>query len=313
MLILTRFLYNYDEVKINLLLSLLTKKEFREVIFWSSEIYCSGFEIWEYIWKIYYDFYALLLPSKQIKKNYEKFLKKADFQYILKTLFMLFHSKVSFDVFIVNNFYKVRKVSKNSMGMKISNMKKKMKFFIKNKLIKKFVINLKQSLQINKEETIKFIMEEFDNHNIDNHDIDNHDICLFQKLFIISQQKAPETAPETAPEKAKPKIKLSKFQKMYALKLVMFSFEKQKLKYKILKKMRHFSISEYTNCFKLEREKLDIKTIFRQNWEYHANFSPSWNKKIKLYNGKIKNKKIYLKKSTKHSMKTIIWNQTNKI
>ena len=55
---------------------------------------------------------------------------------------------------------------------------------------------MKQSLQINKEETIKFIMEEFDNNNIDNHDIDNHDICLFQKLFIISQQKAPETAPK---------------------------------------------------------------------------------------------------------------------
>ena len=75
MLVLTRLLYNYDEVKINLLLSLLTKKEFREVIFWSSEIYYSGFkeELWKYIWKIYYDFYALLLTNKEIKIQYEKY------------------------------------------------------------------------------------------------------------------------------------------------------------------------------------------------------------------------------------------------
>jgi hypothetical protein len=281
MLILTRFLYNYDEVKINLLLSLLTKKEFREVIFWSSEIYCSGFkkELWDYIWKIYYDFYALLSSGKEIKKNYEKYLKENKFHYILKTLFVLFHSNISFDVFIVNNLYKVRKMSiKTKKKMKISNIKKMLKFFLEEKLIKKFVIKLKHALQINKEETTKFILEEFGNHEL-------NEECLFQQLFIISQK--PNTKPNT-----KPKIKISKTQKAYVLKLINFKFEKQNIKYKILKNMRYFSISEYTNSFKLEREKLDIKSIFRQNWEYHANFSPFWRNKIKMYKGKIKNKKI---------------------
>ena len=306
MLVLTRLLYNYDEVKINLLLSLLTKKEFREVIFWSSEIYYSGFkeELWKYIWKIYYDFYALLLTSKEIKIQYEKYLKtdklKDSFKNISKTLFILFHSKVSFDVFIVNNFYKTRKLAKKTIEkMKFSNIEKMLKFFIEKRLLKKFVIKLKQALQINKGKTIKFIMKEFGNHEIDNHEIENS--CLFQKLFIISQKKPDKKKPDKKkpdkkkPDKKKPRIKMSKLQKAYALKLTSVAFEKHNLKYEILKKMRHYSISEYTNSFKLEREKLDLKKNFIENWEYYANFSPFWNKKIKLYKGKIKNKKIVFK------------------
>ena len=288
MLILTRFLYNYDEVKINLLLALLTKKEFRQVIFWSSEIYCSGFDLWEYIWKIYYDFYALLSSSeelKKIKKKHNKYLKADNgekFQYVLDVLFILFHGNISFDVFIVNNLYKVRKLSKKTIeNMKFENMEKMMKFFIENKLLKKFVIKLKHSLQINKEKTIKFIMNEFGNQELNSY-------CLFQQLFIISQVK------KQVKKQVKPKIRMSKFQKAYALKLINFTF-KQCTLYKILEKMRHFSISDYTNSFKLEREKLDIKYIFRQNWEYYANFSPFWKNKIEMYKGKIKNKKIIFK------------------
>lgn len=296
MLILTRFLYNYDEVKINLLLSLFTKKEFREVIFWSAEIYCTGFELWDYIWKIYYDFYALLSSSKEIKaikKNHKKYLntdkKNEKFQCILNALFVLFHGKISFDVFIVDNLYKVGKISKKK---KFSNMEKKMKFFIENKLLKKFVIKLKHSLQINKEKTIKFIMDEFGNQ--DNKELNSY--CLFQQLFIISQaKKGLARGPIQGPKQAKLKIRMSKLQKAYALKLINFSFKKNVHKYKILKKMRHYSISEYTNSFKLEREKLDLKTNFRQNWEYYANFSPFWNDKFKMYKGKLKNKKIIFK------------------
>jgi hypothetical protein len=294
MLILTRLLYNYDEVRINLLLSLLKKKDFLEVIFWSSEIYCSGFkeELWLYIWKIYYDFYALLSPSKEIKKNHRKYKdsekdsEKDSFKYIQKSLFVLFHGKVSFDVFIVNNLYKVRRISTKTK-MKFSNMEKMMKFFIEKRLLKKFVIKLKHSLQINKEKTIKFIMEEFGIHNIE-----IEEQCIFQQLFIISQTKMLKTQTKQV---KKPKIKMSKLQKVYALKLLDFTFKKHIFKYKILEIMRHYSISEHTNGFKLERGKLDIKMLFRQNWEYHANFSPFWKNKIEMCKGKIKNKKIVFK------------------
>jgi hypothetical protein len=62
-IILTRYLYFKDEVKLALLVSILNKTD--DAIFWAYELYYSGFklELYEYIWKIYYDFFATLNPS----------------------------------------------------------------------------------------------------------------------------------------------------------------------------------------------------------------------------------------------------------
>jgi hypothetical protein len=58
--ILTRYLYLKDEVKLALIVSLLTKNPVS--IFWAYELYYSGFELelFELIWQIYFDFYATL-------------------------------------------------------------------------------------------------------------------------------------------------------------------------------------------------------------------------------------------------------------
>ena len=300
MLILTRFLYCLDEVKINLLLSLLKKNEFREVIFWASEIYYSGFkkELWDYTWKIYYDFYAL--SNKKIAKQFDEYQNENNFRYILKLLFTLFHSKFSFDVFIVNNLYKASKLSKKTIEKtKISNIMKMLDFYSKKKQIKKFTIKLKHALQINKDETIKFIFDSFGTHEI------NVRTCLFQQLFLISQGKGEKSGESEACGESKASveskaiveskcgkrkriIKISKVQMLYALKLNNFNYETP---FNILKKMRHFSISEYTNGFNLEREKVNLKELFQKKWEYHANFSPSWNEKFKLHKGKSNKKK----------------------
>lgn len=58
--VLTRYLYLKDEVKLALLVSLLTKNPVS--IFWAYELYYSGFEkeLFELIWQIYFDFYATL-------------------------------------------------------------------------------------------------------------------------------------------------------------------------------------------------------------------------------------------------------------
>lgn len=58
--VLTRYLYLKDEVKLALIVSLLTKNQVS--IFWAYELYYSGFELelFELIWQIYFDFYATL-------------------------------------------------------------------------------------------------------------------------------------------------------------------------------------------------------------------------------------------------------------
>ena len=61
-MIFTRLLYCLDEVKINLLISILKKEDFKEVVFWLVEIYESGYkdDLIQYLWQIYYDFYAII-------------------------------------------------------------------------------------------------------------------------------------------------------------------------------------------------------------------------------------------------------------
>jgi hypothetical protein len=62
-LVFTRYLYLKDEVRIALLLSILNKSD--DAIFWAYELYYSGYknELFAFIWKIYYDFFATLNPS----------------------------------------------------------------------------------------------------------------------------------------------------------------------------------------------------------------------------------------------------------
>jgi hypothetical protein len=62
-LVFTRYLYIKDEVKTALLISILNKSD--DAIFWAYELYYSGFkhELYEFIWQIYYDFFATLNPN----------------------------------------------------------------------------------------------------------------------------------------------------------------------------------------------------------------------------------------------------------
>jgi len=62
-LVFTRYLYIKDEVKTSLLVSILNKSD--DAIFWAYELYYSGFknELIEFIWQIYYDFFATQNPT----------------------------------------------------------------------------------------------------------------------------------------------------------------------------------------------------------------------------------------------------------
>ena len=78
-IVLTRYLYLKDEVKLAFLVSLLNKSD--DAIFWAYELYYSGFkmEFFDYIWTIYYDFFATLNPSfEQYLNKMLKFDKEND-------------------------------------------------------------------------------------------------------------------------------------------------------------------------------------------------------------------------------------------
>ena len=60
---LSRYLYHNDEVKYSIITSILKREDFNECLFWISEYYYSGYEIWNLVWKMYYDFYAINSPK----------------------------------------------------------------------------------------------------------------------------------------------------------------------------------------------------------------------------------------------------------
>jgi len=59
---LTRYLYSRDEVECSLLCALLEKQE-EKALFWGLELVYSGFDIFDLLFAIYYDFYYTLHPS----------------------------------------------------------------------------------------------------------------------------------------------------------------------------------------------------------------------------------------------------------
>uniref|UniRef100_A0A6C0BC22 Uncharacterized protein n=1 Tax=viral metagenome TaxID=1070528 RepID=A0A6C0BC22_9ZZZZ len=77
---LTRYLYIKDEVKLSILISLLKKNH--QALFWAYEFYYSGFktELWEFLWMIYFQFYATLNPGfySFIKKKHDLWKQEED-------------------------------------------------------------------------------------------------------------------------------------------------------------------------------------------------------------------------------------------
>jgi len=102
--ILTRYLYLFDEVGLTFLTYILKAQSLDECYFWISELYLSGFieQSWELLWFVYYDFYYITNPYFQSfldKKSLDGDLKSA-----LTVVKNLFKMKSSSQVFITRQY-----------------------------------------------------------------------------------------------------------------------------------------------------------------------------------------------------------------
>ena len=100
---LTRYLYCEDEVKASLISSLLKRVGIQECYFWLSELYYTGTNVFNIIWEIYIDYYALMNPHLEnyiIKKQiaWEKDKNEEHLCTILKNLYI---SQTNGSVFIL--------------------------------------------------------------------------------------------------------------------------------------------------------------------------------------------------------------------
>ena len=311
-IVLTRYLYLKDEVKLAFLVSLLNKSD--DAIFWAYELYYSGFkmEFYNYIWQIYYDFFATLNPSfeqylnKMLKCNNktEDKLVSTIVQdllirpfntdiFFLRTICSLFEIECSF-VSITNTGNTLLKSTSilyeqltkwiddkdfKSIAQYILNIvtldtSDKVLYFIYSGAIDVFADIYKVKLSKTK------LLKEF---GVAQERIDNNfgkKILLLVKIMTMFSLKE----------------KLVKGKNFYIVvdpeDIIQYeTIEATSIRhYKVLDVARICGIDDmkHLSLFRLERETLKgiiLKDLYFNNWLYHASFSPVWFNRIKKYRG----------------------------
>ena len=310
----TRYLYEKDEVKLALILSILNKKE-ENAEFWAYELYHSGFklELIDLFWSLYYDFYYTQNPS------FEKYLQTK-----LKTQLDLDLNSENYISMIVNNFM-IRPHNMDIFILKqvvnicdfdnsdIQEYNTNGDFeFIRAELVsvltnKDFMMLAALILTDIKEQHLleafkvildyfatvvglkldsKKIVMEYEKYLGNNYQRNNKRVMILARTihyFVLINNK---------------KLGKNIYVHIEAEDIIIHENISADLKEndkghailparKILPLAKVYSIDvdNYLSLFELKREKQDIKTAYYYNWLYHASFSPLWKSRIAKYNG----------------------------
>jgi len=110
-LILTRLLYPKDEVIISLVNELLLKQNLDICYYWTSEVYYSDKNIFWFIWKIYFDFYAEYNPKLEIyiKKKQVLYDTSQELLCLFDIINNLFSCKISSTEFLLRQYSLITK------------------------------------------------------------------------------------------------------------------------------------------------------------------------------------------------------------
>lgn len=253
---LTRYLYFLEEVKLSFIDSLLKKNGLKESYFWISEIFYSGFieECWQFIIKIYYDFYYLnnRIIETKIKNKYKK---KNNINSILSIVTALYQSDSDPYVFICRT---------NNKGRKTKDVSKTLINKLKKNECQAVYYYIDIMIKIDFNKCIE-ILEKFKGETFQDNEIykdKTHQLFAFSCKKYINKSIT---------------IKFIKKNKEFVKKIN----TSVNSVYKTLNERRIYNISENIGCFKLfDKEDFDKKENFCYNWEYYANFSPIWKKRL---------------------------------
>ena len=312
-IIFTRYLYLKDEVKLALLVSLLKKSD--DAIFWAYELYYSGFktELFEFIWHIYYVFYATLNPSFEaylLNKRNEMLKDEKLVSAIVQDLIIRpFNTDVFFLNIICKTFeieckYKDKDMIDENNNKKCmlytSHLYEQLMFWIDAhdyRSIAQFILNDKNAKKNNLNALFtneyiyaqaidvfisnftglklakKRLLKEFNNG-------DKSDLVLLAKIMTLFSLKD----------------KLVKGKNFYITispeEIVQYETidaTDELRAYRILKTACICGIDDlkHLSLFKLERDKLNKSLIdlYNDKWLYQASFSPLWFDRIKSHRG----------------------------
>ena len=295
-IVFSRYLYNVDEVLLTFVERLLKQSSLEECYFWIYEYYKSGFEkeTWNFIWKVYYDFYAYNFPKmeRKIIQFYKKWKTTHDFiniMHIVKNLHR-FTPKATSKIMLLRTYYSTRLVRifkqnpKFKLEVECTNKYEELlvrsifekcwestAYYLKKIIKSSNSSKLLENILKKKIKTNHFYEDEF--HQLIIKIINNKDESKWyiHKTSIEEMNKVLESD-----QKA------------------IGNYDTVNYIYKTLEQKRLYGISTKIGCFKLNRFNINLNEIFWYNWEYYAYFSPLWKKRFDKYEIKIdnENKKI---------------------
>lgn len=312
-IVFTRYLYIKQEVKLALLASLLNKKE--DALFWAYELYYSGFvyELFEVLFKIYYDFYAmlnegfetyLLKKTKDLLMNYNR--PNGDDKSIGSIIKNFLNRPFNTDVFMLQNICNIFEVE-----TEINN---------NSKIQDLITLWIKENDYLN---ISQFVLNELDNCSLDPIDVYGIVLDAFAEIEGLQINKSKHLSSFNRSKIININTKhilLAKIMQLFARKnglsvgknkYIIFDISETVLyetldhindiikNYKILQYACKLGVNDekYLCLFNLGRNKLSndiLKNIYNSSWEYYASECPFWAERILLCNGKFDhlNKKV---------------------
>ena len=302
-LVFTKYLYSKDEVELSLLESILQNKNFSEVYFWVRELYDSNDpeELWQFIFKIYYDFYFLNNRkfASKIIKYYEKWLSNHNIDYVIYIVYNMCRQTKNrdFNIFIYRTYYSsIIEYVLNSINFNthkgVNKYFKLLNYFIVNKNNELISFYLKKCCKF--ENINEFLTTEFSINIVKNDHYNNK-----FHLLLCSCLNFPKT---TSSKFIYKKVPIDAYMDV-----------KKKLdedlnipNYKILKMKRLYKISDKIGCFSLVRSNYVLNKEFWYKWEFHAYKSKIWKTRFDKYKIKIEPRKKLLTFLDEDEMKNFI-------
>jgi hypothetical protein len=316
-LIFTRSLYLKDEVKISLLMSILSKND--NAVFWAYELYYSGFqhEMFSLLWQIYYDFFATLNPSFEayFSKKHNEWLinSKKDLRdtivsaLVQDLLFRPFNTDIFFLRFLTNIFQiDINYVEDTEKITHVIDFETNMSHWLdtldyrsiaqwvlcenKNILDRKDIYKIclelfeQKGVKLTKQKLAKdfsHILEtnskSNNNNNNNNNNRGNYNVILLSRIISLFSRWKQLKKGNSVYITVEPE-EIEIYQTLTGLSVK---------HYQILEQTAIYGIDElkWLSLFKLKRNKYNLPEKYWYHWEYHAAFSPLWLERIKMYKG----------------------------
>ena len=300
--ILTRYLYLFDEVGITFLTCMLKSQSLEECNFWISELYLSGFveQSWELLWFVYYDFYYIMNP--QFQSFLHKKSVEGDLKSVLTVVKNLLKMKSSSEVFMTrqyNNCVKdithIFKGKKPNWLMTLPVQYHGLFRFIDKKLYHFAVSSLPDVVDADLFKAIQIYFQlsdeqsmSFQNEFLPQPSADTTDqyknmihklwaiICLliFNRDYLTSKKKMYISCSDS---------EYNDIMKIHNDPIPLSKYNNPQI-YRTLQHKRLYSIDPICSSFHLLRENVEnINKCYREHWEFYAYLCPLWNDRFQKY------------------------------